>query len=223
MKVIRRHTPCGDKELRLEEREGQLPKIHGYAAVFYDGTQATEYRYYDVIERILPGAFNFALPKSDVRGLFNHDSNNVLGRNKSGTLALSIDGRGLAYVIDTPKTSLGESVAESIRRRDVTGSSFAFTVGKRGQTWTRGDDGLYIREFVSVEELFDVGPVTYPAYTGTEAQLRSLGIEPEDLTEYKREADAAGKGGDDPAVAAALQAGHVRAAELRKLALSRHA
>ena len=219
MKVIRRFTPCDGREVRVDERDGAAPKINGYAAVFYDGTPATEYRYYDVVERIMPGAFSFALPKSDVRGLFNHDPNFVLGRNKAGTLVLTVDAVGLRYVIAPPKSSIGNDVLESLRRRDVTGSSFAFTVDKKGQTWTRGEDGNYVREIISVAELFDVGPVTYPAYTATEAVARSMG-EPENLDEFKAAARAAAGAAVDAGNAEALRAAHIRAGELRRMALT---
>lgn len=153
--------------------ENQLPAIEGYAAVFYDGTEKTEYRLWsDAVERIMPGAFDAAISENhDVRALFNHDPSQLLGRTSAGTLSLSIDQTGLRYSIDVAETSVGRDVVTWVERRDVTGSSFLFvpleTVWRDEK---RGDRYIEIREVVSVE-LYDVGPVTFPAYTTTEAEV----------------------------------------------------
>lgn len=152
----------------VEYRDGDKPIITGYGAVFYDGSEGTQYRFFGFLERIMPGAFDRAVKDDDVRGLFNHDPNEVLGRTKAGTMRLSVDSHGLRYEIDPP-ASAGK-VIEAIRRRDVTGSSFGFEV--LGEEF-RKEDGETIREITEVR-LFDTGPVTYPAYTGTEAEARDI-------------------------------------------------
>ena len=114
----RRFLTAGSN-MRLEARaEGELPKIIGYASVFYDGTAGTQYELWDdTFERIMPGAFDRALKEDDCRALVNHDANNLLGRTASGTLRLSIDKTGLRYEIDTPNTTLGRDTIENIRPR----------------------------------------------------------------------------------------------------------
>jgi HK97 family phage prohead protease len=209
MKIERRF--CAADKPKLEEREGSPSKVTGYASVFYNGHADTEYRYDDVVERIMPTAFDMALQSSDVRGLFNHDPNIPLGRKSAGTLLLVKDQRGLGYTILLPESPNGVNVREALRRGDVTGSSFGFRVSKKGQTWTRNAEGLYVREILSVDELFDVSPVTFPAYTGTEATLRAIG-EVEDLAEFKRTAAGAVDSEE-------LRAAYARQAELRKMAL----
>lgn len=159
----------------LEPRaEGERPKIRGIASVYYDGTAATEYKLWtDTVERIMPGAFDAALERDDVRALFNHDSNMVLGRTPK-TLTLSDSPEGLRYEIDPADTGVARDVTEHIRRGDVSGSSFAFLV--TDEEW-RKEDKVTIREIRGVE-LFDVGPVTYPAYESTTAGVRSVdGVE----------------------------------------------
>lgn len=162
---------CRTLAPRVEARDDQTPLIRGYAAVYYDGTPETEYRLWDgAVERIMPGAFDAALRSdADVVALFNHNSDIVLGRRSAGTLRLSDDARGLAYEIDPP-ASRGD-VVEMLRRGDVRGSSFMFMV--RGESWIRGDD-LDIRELTAVD-LYDVGPVTFPAYEATTAGVRAQG------------------------------------------------
>jgi HK97 family phage prohead protease len=167
-------TPAG--EVRIETRDGKQQLV-GYAAVFHrSGEAGTEYRLAeDVVERIAPTAFNRALSeKHDARALFNHDPNMILGRAAAGTLRLSVDQRGLRYEIDLPDTQTGKDVAASVARGDLTGSSFAFSInGKAGQRFEKGDK-YDVRHILDVD-LFDVGPVTYPAYEATSTGLRSEG------------------------------------------------
>jgi HK97 family phage prohead protease len=169
----RRMTPSG--EIKVEKRADGGSTVTGYAAVFYrDGDPGTEYRLGpDVVERIAPTAFQRALQeKHDARALFNHDPNMLLGRASAGTLRLSVDQRGLRYEIDIPDTNVGKDVATSIARGDLSGSSFAFRInGKGGQRFEKGKE-QDVRNILDVD-LFDVGPVTYPAYEGTTTGLRS--------------------------------------------------
>jgi HK97 family phage prohead protease len=167
--LARRYTRHG-LPVGVQSRVDGKQVITGYAAVFYDpNDQGTEYRIYDdLVERIMPGAFDRALREDDVRGLFNHDDSAILGRVSAGTMRLSVDKRGLKYEIDPPDTQAGRDVMVSLARRDVTGSSFMF---RPKDTSTRIVDGTYILERNAVY-LFDVGPVSFPAYESTEASVR---------------------------------------------------
>ena len=160
----------------VKRAEGQLPTIVGYAAVYYDANDpGTEYRLYsDMVERIKPGAFDRAVREDDVRGLFNHEECNVLGRTASGTMRLMTDARGLMYEIDPPDTQTGRDTVTSLQRGDVTGSSFMFLPLRTTWSEERTTDGkvTYIRTLEEVQ-LFDCGPVTFPAYDSTEAGTRS--------------------------------------------------
>lgn len=152
-----------------QDGDGQST-ISGHASVFFDGTPGTEFKLWEnTVERIMPGTFDRALKeKDDVRGLFNHDPSLVLGRTSANTMDLSIDKRGLRYDIRPGDTTIGKDVVEHIARGDVTGSSFAFRI--TDETW-RTEDDVEIREIRGVE-LFDVGPVTFPAYTGADTGVR---------------------------------------------------
>ncbi len=78
--------------VRMDE-DNQPSVIEGYAAVYYDGTRETEYELWPgTLERIMPGAFDDRL-SDDCRGLFDHKSHLVLGRN-GATMTLSVDSRG---------------------------------------------------------------------------------------------------------------------------------
>jgi uncharacterized protein len=160
--------------LALEARgEGELPRIVGLAAVYYrKGNPGTQFELWrGAVERVMPGAFDKVLADgTDTRALLNHDANLILGRTKSGTLRLSSEAKGLRFEIDPPDTQVGRDAIESIRRGDLDGSSFAFTIGS--ETW-RDEKGTEVREIDEVSRLYDVAVVTYPAYAATSAAVRA--------------------------------------------------
>src|SRR4051794_7249403 len=121
MKIERRNNFGG--AVKLETRaDTEPPVIAGIGAVCYDGTEETEYELWDFssercVERILPGAFMDALTRpDDVRGLFNHSADLVLGRTKSGTMKLSADSAGLKYEITPGDTSVAKDVTAHLSR-----------------------------------------------------------------------------------------------------------
>lgn len=151
-------------ELRAEGDNGNL--LVGYAAVF-DVPYETEY----FREFVRPGAFARALrEKQDVRGLINHDSNQIMGRLSANTLRLTEDSKGLRFEIDMPDRSDARDLRESIKRKDITGCSFGFRAVK--QEWD--DSGIKPTRSLLDVDLFDVGPVTFPAYDDTTVAIRSL-------------------------------------------------
>ena len=179
----RRFTARGP--VRVEKREDGKQVIAGYAAVFYKpGDAGTEYQVYeDLVERIMPGAFDQVLRGDrDTVGLFNHDRNQVLGRRSVKTLRLSVDATGLYYEIDVPDRQDAKDLVVSLERGDVTGSSFSFWVGASGKVVWIEEGEKTIRELHAFEEVPDIGPVTFPAYTGTTAGLRAIG-EPNNVRE----------------------------------------
>ena len=147
------------------------PRIAGYAAVFNSVIEVGGFR-----EKIAPGAFDDVIADRDMDtvGLFNHDPSLLLGRRSARTLQLSADRIGLAYEIAPPNTQLARDVIENLRAGNIIGSSFAFRIDPDGETWTT-EDGLPMRTINRVAKLFDVGAVTFPAYSDTTAELQSVG------------------------------------------------
>jgi HK97 family phage prohead protease len=162
---IERRTYLAD-ELRVDAGADAAPLIRGHAAVFEQLSEDLG----GFRERIAPGAFAKTLTSADIRALFNHDPNFVLGRNKSGTLRLHEDSKGLAIEIDPPDTQFARDLAISMKRGDINQMSFGFrTVNDKWQKI----DGEWVRTLLEAE-LFDVSPVTYPAYPQTDVAARSL-------------------------------------------------
>ena len=154
----------------MDDDEKEKRKVVGYGAVFYrEGDEGTEYRLFpNVRERIAPTAFDSALQRDDIRSLFNHDPNFVLGRQAAGTLRLSVDEIGLRYEVDLPESR--KDVAEAISRGDVTGSSFWFRPTRESESKDGDGNTVYTIEDL---ELREVGPVTFPAYEATVSEMRS--------------------------------------------------
>ena len=138
--------------------------VEGYALVF--GKQSRDLGgFTEVIE---PTALEGILEKSDILCLLNHNEDRgILARSKYGTgsLELTIDDTGLKYRFEAPNTALGDELLEGLRRGDISTSSFAFTIGK--DTWTKKEDGSYLRTINSFKKLFDVSPVYKEAYPDT--------------------------------------------------------
>ena len=164
----------------IRQDDGGAATLVGYAAVFDTPSDPIGY-YESFVETIQRGAFANALKRDDldVRCLFNHDGNFVLGRTKSGTLTLEEDETGLRYEAKLPDKGL-DHIRESIKRGDVDQSSFAFVMKK--DQWEIVKDGPDIRTIIEVDELFDVSPVTYPAYPDTTVALRSRSRNSTDTT-----------------------------------------
>lgn len=167
-KDIEKRMICRD--VCVEARDGDPVKIRGYAAVF--GQLSEDLGGFR--EQLVTGAFSDAIASSDVRALVNHDPNQVLGRNKAGTLTMREDTSGLYVEITPPDTQIARDLVESMKRGDVNQMSFAFSVSREDQTWTRDGTGPWIRTIKRVSRLYDVSVVTYPAYPQTEAAARAL-------------------------------------------------
>ena len=162
---MNKETRIGTVELR--EDPGADPAICGYAAKFDTLSENLG----GFREQIRPGAFDTVLT-NDVRALFNHEPNLILGRTTAGTLTLSADSTGLSYRITPPDTQYARDLMKSMQRGDVSQSSFAFTVDN--DSWDEDDDGRLVRTINSVKRLYDISPVTYPAYPDTDAAVRAL-------------------------------------------------
>lgn len=177
--AIERRFTSGAVELRAAADGAAAKIVRGYAAMFgkRSSNLGTEnYQFYETIER---GAFDDVL-KDDVRALFNHDSNLILARAREGkgTLTLGADDTGLWYEFEPDaEQTYARDLVRSLARGDVDQSSFAFSLLQEGQAWEEKTDGgktIVNRTIKKISRLYDVSPVTYPAYPDATVALRTL-------------------------------------------------
>jgi HK97 family phage prohead protease len=161
------------EEFRLIKEDGGPTKIVGHAAVFNKESEPISFFGQTFIEKIAPGAFKKAIKNSDPRSLFNHDPSIVLGRKSAGTLKLKEDEKGLYSETTPPDTQyVKDVVLTPIERGDVKEMSFGFTV--KSEEWKEDKDKQIVtRTLLEVDKLFDVSPVTFPAYPDTTVAVRS--------------------------------------------------
>lgn len=152
-----------------DENGVELHEISGYAAMFNKETKIGSW----MREVVLPGAFDDVMA-DDVRCLFNHNPDLILARsnNRAGTLKLEVDTVGLKYTYTTPNRQYALDLQDAIIAGDVSQSSFAFTVKEQAWEYIE-DEGPDLRKIIKFARLFDVSPVTYPAYNDTTVAKRS--------------------------------------------------
>lgn len=135
--------------------------VSGYAAVFNEQTQSVGFA-----EIIRPGAFQRSINGTgNIRALYQHDDNLLLGTTQANTLRLKEDTRGLVFELDLPNTSVGRDVLELVKRRDIAGCSFGFYVKEE-----RNQNG--VRELLDVD-LLEITLTATPAYQQTSVAVRS--------------------------------------------------
>ncbi|MDM4718463.1 HK97 family phage prohead protease [Micromonospora sp. WMMA1363] len=128
-------------------------------------------------EMVASGAGRESIAEDDIRALVNHDANLILGRNRAGTLRLAEDSTGLEYEIFVDeRQSYVRDLLVALERGDVTQSSFGFLVAPSGEGWTRDADGFPLRT-IRAMKLFDVSPVTYPAYPSSPSTISRRAVD----------------------------------------------
>jgi Escherichia/Staphylococcus phage prohead protease len=153
-RLLERRTVTGEVESRAK---GSDIYVEGYASVF----EKRSGNLGGFVEKVRNTAFNKTVKEADVRALWNHDPQYVLGRTSARTLDLSVDNNGLYYRALLPNTTYAKNLAALLERRDVRESSFTFF--KIQDEWDLTEEGYPQRSLVEVG-LIDVAPVTFPAY-----------------------------------------------------------
>ena len=161
--------------LTIEFRDDSIPHFVGHAAVF-----DSEFDAGWMIETIARGAFKKSIKRHDIRALWNHNPDYVLGRNKaipSPTLFLKEDERGLHVDIIPPDTQWARDHQVTIMRGDVNQMSFGFEIDDPNNPeqveWIRGEKKNPDKRILREVHLWDVSPVTFPAYQDTDIAVRS--------------------------------------------------
>ena len=157
-------------DFTVREDENSEKYIEGHFAVF----DSPYYRWDGAIETVSPSAFKGALD-DDIRALYNHDTNIVLGRNKANTLELRTDGTGLwGRVKVNPKDSDAMNLYERVKRGDVDQCSFGFDILDE-ETDFREDGSIHWT--IKAVKLYEVSVCTFPAYEETSVSARKQDLE----------------------------------------------
>jgi HK97 family phage prohead protease len=148
--------------------------ITGYGSLY--NVRATIGFFFQFDEEVAPGAWDATIDGGDQRCMFNHDANWLLGRTTAGSLRLSSDDTGLLYDCDiNPDDTNARSVHAKVARGDVSGSSVFFRVIREEWTEPTDDNGLErpVRRILEAE-LFETGPVVFPAFEDTTVGARCM-------------------------------------------------
>ena len=161
--------------------DGSEMRVRGHAAVFNQKSEEI-FGLKGMREVVMRGAFEKSIKRDDIFALWNHNPEKVLGRNKSGTLSLKEDETGLLTDTIFPNTEGARSAFELIKRGDVSHMSFGFIPTVKPTWRTEGEEE--IRELLEVK-LYDISPVTFPAYKQTDLSVRAQFLT-EELKEFKK-------------------------------------
>lgn len=159
----KRYLPLHNMQTRNESDEVFL---EGYFAVYGDIYRVWE----GATESIAPGAFDESI-HGDVRALYNHNDDLILGRTSAGTMVLRDDAHGLWGSIKLNKNdSDAMNACERIKRGDVTGCSIGFNIESEETEYH--DDGTVHWTITKINPLYEISPCVFPAYEATSVSAR---------------------------------------------------
>lgn len=156
-------------QVEIREVEGGPRVLTGYAVKWEMKSVPMGY-FKRFKEQFRRGAFTESLTNDDQKALWSHDTSKVLGRTKNGTLRLFEDEVGLRFELDLPDTTLGDDAYKSIKRGDVDGVSFGFSM--LTQEWDEADLDNVVRTVIKAK-LLEISPVAFPAYPDSQVAARS--------------------------------------------------
>jgi uncharacterized protein len=170
-------------------RDQQTPDervIEGYFALYESETELWQ----NSFEIITKGAFDNTLSKNDIRALWNHNTQYVLGRNKNGSLELKADDKGLFATIKLPNTQYAEDLYQLVSRGDIDQASFGFNIiDEEIEELASGGYRWRINEI----DLHEISVVTFPAYENTTVQAREKQVQQLEQRKLQEKKDALSK------------------------------
>lgn len=154
------------KDIECRSNEDKSLSLSGYAIRF---NEPSGLLYGEFVEYIQRGAFD-DVDMNNVFMLYNHNSDHVLGNTRSSTLDLSITKDGLKFCVDLPNTTKAKEVHELVKRGDINGMSFGFSV--ESDFWNMTQEPV-TRTITKIKELVEISVVPFPAYDSTEVDART--------------------------------------------------
>ena len=159
-----RYNPLSNVECRAEE--GKM-SISGYAVRYGEPSQLIAGEFIEFIDKRAFDGVNL----DETFLLYNHNSDYVMGNTRSGTLILENTEKGLFFSASLPNTERARETFELVKRGDVNGMSFGFTVNKDSWDVTKTP---IVRNVTEIGELLEVSVVPFPAYESTSVSARAL-------------------------------------------------
>ncbi len=157
-------------ELRALDDNGQKT-LGGYAIVFNSASKDLG----GFVEVCDPGMLTRTLREQpQVLALRDHNPSQLLGNTDSGTLALKVDDKGLAFRIAVPDTEIGHDTYTNVQNGNLKGVSFGFKT--RSDSWSKTADGQVVRRLLDID-LAEISPTSFAAYDATNVSLRSCPAE----------------------------------------------
>lgn len=158
-------------EMRADNDEKNGDFVTGRPIV-YDSMTDLGY-FNEIIER---GALDKTNLK-DVRFLVNHDTSKIpLARsrnnNENSTMQMEVDSEGMKIRVnlDTENNTEARNLYSAIKRGDITGMSFMFSIDQ--EEWEDLESDHPTRRIRSIGQVLEVSAVTFPAYESTEISAR---------------------------------------------------
>jgi uncharacterized protein len=161
-------------EIRAKDENEDNRTISGAIKYNNESREMRDYWGDSFVEEIAEGAFAESLKQRGVVGLWSHDTSQVLGNTKSGTLRIDNTQTELRFELDIPDTSVGNDAWALIKRGDVDGVSFGMKVTKEKWSSEERDEGKIYKRTILDAELYEISPVAFPAYPSNEVAVRSL-------------------------------------------------
>jgi HK97 family phage prohead protease len=169
----RRYLPQTAAEVRAITDDNGVDHIPGRGIVFNQWSRKLGW----FKEKIEPTALDYA-NMEEMKSFYNHDPNYTLASLRNKTVSITISETSCDYDIIAPDNqTIKDMVLAPIKRGDVTGSSFMFDIAEDGDEWERGADGVYLRTIYKIETVYEMGPVSMPAYLQTSTSLVSRSLD----------------------------------------------
>ncbi|GED53531.1 HK97 family phage prohead protease [Brevibacillus borstelensis] len=161
-------------EIRASEGDDGKRTITGAIKYETDSAEMRDWYGDPFVEQIAAGAFADSIASRAVVGLWSHDTSQVLGNTKSGTVRLFDGAKELRFEIDLPDTAVGNDAWTLVQRGDVDGVSFGMRVTKDKWSSEKRENGKLYRRTILSAELYEISPVAFPAYPANEVSARSF-------------------------------------------------
>lgn len=168
------------KEIRTAEVRATDPTADGKDALIIVGTPIV----FDTPTTIndLCGSYTEVIKRgaldgcdlTDSRLLVNHDMTRIPLARTPKTMSLNITEKGLEMRAELPDTEEARSVYTAVKREDLTGMSFAFSVPDGGDSF---DARTNTRTITKISKVYEVSLVNFPAYPTASAEARSTRAE----------------------------------------------